>query len=209
MRTDELIADLAGRAAPVRPLPPPAARTLVWFTLALASAGLGFAVFGIRPGIDVLFGTPDFVFSGLLAILTALFGIFGALVLAIPGAERTAAPRVTTVTALVLWIGLLVWTVALAGTGLSGVSHWYVCFVRVAAIALIPGIGILVMLNRAMPVRHRWAGGLALTGATAIGALAIQFICPIPDAAHALVGHLAPVLCAGLAGTVIGRRRDR
>ena len=39
----------------------------------------------------------------------------------------------------------------------------------------------------------------------ATGALAIQLICPLDDAAHALLGHLGPVLVIGALGAVAAR----
>ena len=208
MRTDDLIADLAGRAARVRPLPPPGTRTLAWFTMAIASAGLGVTVFGARSGVDALLADSEFLLTGMLAFGTALFAIFSALVLAIPGAERTPAPRVAAIVLVGLWATMLVSSIALAGVGMSGVSDWYVCFVRVAAIGLIPAAAVIVMIRRAMPLRTGWTNALALAGAAAIGAFAIQFICPLSDAGHSLLGHLGPVLMAAVAGAALGLKND-
>ena len=91
-------------------------------------------------------------------------------------------------------------TVLLTFHGLSGVSDWYVCAIRVAAIGLVPAVVLVAMVRRAAPLRLEWTGALALAGAAAVGSLAIQFICPVDDAGHALLGHLGPVLALAAAG---------
>jgi hypothetical protein len=209
MRTDDLIADLAGRVTPVRPLPAPGIRALAWFVVASACAGAGVAVFGARPNVDSLLTELDFLLAGILALGTTLLGALAALILSIPGAERTPALRAATIGVVALWVVMLGSSVALAGKGFSGISHWYVCFIRVMAIGLIPAMVIVVMLRRAMPLRTGWVSALAMLGAAAIGAFAIQFICPLTDAGHALVGHLGPVVVAGLAGAAMGTRWGR
>jgi len=56
------------------------------------------------------------------------------------------------------------------------------------------------MLRRAAPLRHGWTAALAMAAPAAAGAFAIQFICPLGDAAHALFGHFAPVVAAAVLG---------
>ena len=57
MRTDDLIADLAGRVTPVRPLPPPAVRALGWLVLAGLCAVAGVTVMDVEgQDADILFG---------------------------------------------------------------------------------------------------------------------------------------------------------
>ena len=51
MKTDDLIAELSKRATPVRPLPPPTIRVLVWSFVALGSAAAGILVFGAKPDL--------------------------------------------------------------------------------------------------------------------------------------------------------------
>src|SRR5690349_7789616 len=94
MRTDEVIADLAGRVTPVRPLRPPFIRALTWLVLAGVCVIAGVTVFGPRADVMVRVTQPDYVSIALLALsMTALSGVAG-LILAIPGAERTPLLRV-------------------------------------------------------------------------------------------------------------------
>jgi hypothetical protein len=202
MRTEDLIADLASRATPVRPLPSPAIRALGWLGIATGFALAGLAIFGPRPGLDVLIPQPGFVWTALLALATAMFAVVASLVLAIPGAERSPVLRGATVAIAGLWGMTLVLAIVRADHGLAGISHWYVCFIRVIAIGLVPAIALVGMLRRAAPLRPGWTAALAMAAAAAAGAFAIQFICPLDDAAHALFGHFAPVIFVAVLGAV-------
>ena len=209
MKTDDLIADLASRATPVRPLPAPGIRTLSWLAVAMASAAAGVLVFGTRPDLASLMRNQDFLLTSALALATAGLSSAAALVLAVPGAERSALIRGLPFAVLGMWTLTVTMTVLQASHGLSGVSDWYVCAIRVTAIGLVPAIVLVAMLRRAAPLRREWTGALALAGAAAAGALAIQFICPVDDAGHALLGHLGPVLAMGVAGATAAVRLFR
>jgi hypothetical protein len=206
MRTEELIADLASRAAPVRPLPSPGIRALAWGAVAIASAAAGVVVFGARPDVMAHASQSGFLWTGALALLTTAVAVVASLVLAIPGAERTLVLRATTLALLGVWLVTVIAAITRAGQGFAGVSHWYVCFIRVMAIGLVPAAVLVGMLRRAAPLSLAWTAALALTAAMATGALAIQLICPLDDAAHALLGHLGPVLAIGALGAVAARR---
>jgi hypothetical protein len=200
MRTDDLIADLASRATPMRPLPAPGIRALAWLALAIASAAGGVVLFGARPDLDVLVINRDLLMTSALALATAGLSSAAALVLAVPGAERSPLVRGIPFAVLGMWTLTALMTTLQAFHGLSGVSDWYVCAIRVAAIGFVPAIVLVSMLRRAAPLRLEWTGGLALAGAAAVGSLAIQFICPVDDAGHALLGHLGPVLALAAVG---------
>jgi hypothetical protein len=202
MRTEDLIADLASRAAPVRPLASPGIRALGWLGIAIVSGAAGLVVFGPRPGLDSLVTQPGFLWTAAIALATAVFAVIAALVLAIPGAERSPLLRGTTVAILALWAVTLATAIVRADHGFSGVSHWYICFVRVVAIGLVPAGAVIVMLRRAAALRPGWTGALAMAAAAAAGALAIQFICPLDDPGHALLGHFGPVVAVGAFGAL-------
>ena len=206
MKTDELIAHLASRAAPVQPLPSPAVRVLAWSAVAMASAAAGIVIFGARPDLDVMLGQPQFMWQLVAATVTASVAATAALVLAIPGSERSPALRGSSLTLGALWALMLVVFVVRDGHGFAGASHWSICFIRVIAIGLAPAIVLFGMLRRAAPLRIRWTSALAVTAAMAAAAIAVQIVCPIDDAGHALLGHFGPVLALGLIGAATARR---
>jgi len=194
MNTEQLIVQLAGRVTAVTPLAAPAARFLRWSFGALACAALGVAVFHVRPGLDGIIGRPDFVVTAVLAAGTAGVAAFAALVLAVPGAERSPALRVAAFALLTLWGGICVGAVMRSGHGLSDRIEWPICFLRVVAIGLVPGGWLFAMLRRAAPLRRGAASALAALAAMAIGSGAMQFICPLDAPGHALLGHYGPSL---------------
>src|SRR5262245_64481949 len=98
MRSEDLISQLASRVLPVQPLPPPWVRVAAWSGLALACAAIGIAVFGPRSNLQSAAGDPGFLLLAALAAGTGAFAASASLVLAVPGAERSPALRVSAVT---------------------------------------------------------------------------------------------------------------
>lgn len=206
MRTEELIAQLAGLAEPVRPLPPPWLRAIAWSGAAILSAAAGVAIFGVRSDIAIVIRQPEFVWLAVVVLATAAFAVTAALVLAVPGAERSPILRGSTLLLAGLWAVMLVDAIVRTGHGFAAVADWYVCFVRVTGMALVPAVLLFGMLRRAAPLRIAWTSGLATMSATAVGAVAIQFICPLSDPGHALLGHFGPLIVFGSVGAAAARR---
>jgi len=209
MKTDELIAQLASRAAPVRPLPSPAVRALAWSAAAALSAVAGIVIFGPRPDLDHMLSQPQFMWPLVAAMVTAAVAAGASLLLAIPGSESSPVLRGASVTMGALWLLMLAVFVARAGNGFAGISHWPICFIRVIAIGIAPAVVLFRMLRRAAPLRLTWTSALAAAAAMAAGAIAVQIVCPVDDAAHALLGHFGPVLVVAILGAATARRMFR
>jgi len=207
MSTDDLIQTLVADAGPVRPLRTPAVRTLAWAGVAAASLGAGLVVFGLRPDLDEVSRQSRFLWISALAAATAGLSAHRSLVMAIPAAERWPMLRLIAVGSVAAWTATLAWTAGATDVASIGPDrHWPACVSRIAGMALLPALTLVAMIRRAAPLQRVWTSACALTGAAAAGALAIQAICPIDDAAHALRGHLAPVLLAGVLGALTARR---
>ena len=69
-----------------------------------------------------------------------------------------------------------------------------------------PGWVLFAMVRRAAPLRRAWSGALATLAAVGISAAATQFICPLDDPAHQLVGHVLPVAVLSVLGAFVGHR---
>jgi hypothetical protein len=206
MSTEDLIAELARDAAPVRPLPSPGMRAIAWSAVALAAWATGIVVFGARDDLAASLEQSGFLWTAVIATAACVFAAMSALVLAIPGAERSRVLRTSTVALVGGWAAGMSIAVLRAGGGFAGASDWPVCFVRVLAIGLLPGIVLWRMLLRAAPLRPAWTMALAAIAATAAGAMTIQFVCPQTNPAHLLLGHVGPVLVMGWAGAASARR---
>lgn len=209
MRTDDLIVQLARSAGPVVPLPPPMQRLWWWTAGAAAATIMGVVLIGVRADSGTMVGQAVFLAMIGVTVTTALLSAAAALVLSVPGAERTPAQRWAPLVAGSAWAALLLVSVLSGGSAFDRIVAFPVhagCVAQITALALVPGWVIFAMLRRAAPLRHRWSGGLAALAALALAAAGTQFICPVNDPAHLLVGHLAPVAALALGGPLIGAR---
>ena len=207
MKTEDLIADLAQRVTPVRPLAPPGVRVLRWLPLAAGCGVAGVMLFGARPDVLDRLTQPDYLAIALLALMTSIVGVSTTLVLAVPGAERRPVLRMLTLTLLGGWTVTLLWAVWNGGHGLpvSSDRHWPVCFARVFLMSAIPAFVLFVMVRRGIPLRLGWTAAMAAAGAASVGALAAQLVCPIDDPGHGFLGHFVPVLA--MVGVGLSARR--
>jgi hypothetical protein len=209
VNTDDLIVQLSRAAGPVRPLSRPAVRLAQWTAMAVPVTVL--AVFVIGPRVDVwaTLREPAFVGLGVTTLVMALLAAASAFVLSIPGAERSPFQRVLPLGAGALWILILVILLTTSGDPIQRVLvlpvHW-TCVSEIAGIGVVPGWALFAMLRGAAPLRLAWSAALASLAAVGLGAAATQFICPIDDPAHHLVGHVLPVAVLAGLGALAGRR---
>ncbi|HEX5069362.1 MAG TPA: NrsF family protein [Vicinamibacterales bacterium] len=215
MRTEDLIVDLAWRVTPVRPLARPAVRAFRWLIVAGTCVVLGIGIFGARGDVTTRLIQADYFWTVALALILAIVAAVTSLTLAIPGAERRPALRITAVALLCVWALTIVWSVIRAGHGLPIATdpHWPVCFARVFLVAAIPAYVLAVMVRRAFPLRPGWTAAMISAAAASAGALMTQLACPLDDPGHGLLGHFVPVLALiamGLSAKAVvgGARRE-
>jgi len=211
MRTEDLIADLAGRVTPVRPLRRPGVRALGWLALASACGAVGLTFFGARADVLVRLAQPDYLWIAALALTMSILGVISSLVLAIPGAERGPQLRLFALALLGSWTVTMVWAIVTGGEGLpiSTDPHWRVCFARVVAVAAVPACALFVMARRGLPLRRGWTAAMATAGAASMGALVTQLACPLDDPGHGFLGHFGPVLVMIVIGLAARRLMAR
>ena len=109
MLTEDLIRQLASDLQPIRRLRPVAIRALGWLVLALASLGGVMLMMGVRRDLGDAVDGLDFAVEATLLIVTAWSAAVGALIVSIPGAERTRLVR---------------WVPILAGLAAGTVGAW-------------------------------------------------------------------------------------
>jgi hypothetical protein len=209
VRTDELIVQLAREAGPVQPLAPPSVRLARWTAAAVPMSALGVIAFGPRGDVLTAIHQPVFVGLAVASLVTALLSAAGAFVLSVPGAERSPLQRVMPLVAGSLWALVLVVLLITGGDPVRRVLDFPLhpaCVIEIAAVGVVPGWALFAMLRRAAPLRRAWSAGLATLAAVALGAVATQFICPLDDPAHQLVGHVLPVAFLAVFGAIAGRR---
>lgn len=199
---DCLVDALADGLRPVRRLPAPGIRALVWCAAALG-AGLALMPFADLDALHLRMAVPDLRYAALGAVLTALAATLAAFQTSVPG--RSASWALLPLAPAALWIG---------ASGLGCLRDWSVagaeepgaggCFVFLLGVSLPLSIGLVLMLRRACPLRPNLTAALAgLAAAAASAALLVPFH-PHDATATDLALHLAAVLLViganGLAG---------
>ena len=209
MKTDELIVELARSAGPVRRLPSPSIRLARWTAATVPLMVLAVLVIGPRKDVMAAISAPAFLAMAMVTLSTALLSAASAFVLAIPGAERSWWQRALPLLAGGVWTLALWYLLTIEGAAVVRLLAWPVhvtCLIEIAGLSLVPGWALFAMLRRAAPLQRAWSGALAALAAAAIAAAATQFICPVDDPAHQLVGHLLPVMVLSLLGAIGGQR---
>jgi hypothetical protein len=170
---------------------------------------LGVIVIGPRADVVSVMSQPAFLGIAVATIGTSLLSAASALVLGIPGAERTIWQRALALMAGGLWVLALVYLLTTEGAAVRRLLQWplhWGCVIQIAGLSVVPGWALFAMLRRAAPLERAWSGALATLAAVAIAAAATQFICPLDDPAHQLVGHVLPVAALAMLGAIAGQR---
>jgi hypothetical protein len=202
--TDELIASLAAKAAPVRPLASPLRRAGLTLALLLAAGAALVLLWGDSAALARRYAgreTLMMVEMGAM-VLTAASAVTAAFVLSIPGGSRRwmLAPLAP----FAAWIGLS--GVGCLGTAGIGALHSADCLLFILGASLAVGTPLLWRLARARPIDPlpvALTGGL---GAAALAALLLQFFHPFAVTFVDLGVHLTAVLLVVAVVTVARRR---
>ena len=207
MRTvEDLIVDLSSRATPVKPLPSPSIRFVQWFAVAAPIAIAAVAVFGPRADIGHAIRQPMFVLIAGLTFAAAAFGGVAALVLAVPGALRSAGLRLTAFWLLGAWGLVLAILLMRAGIAFPSDPHWPACALRILVVGALPAWMLVAMIRRGAALRPAAAGEMAAIAAMGMAAVAVQIACPFDAPSHLIRGHFLPVMVLTIAGAWIGPR---
>ena len=207
MRTEDLIQELASDARPVTRLQPVARRLLAWVVLAAVSFAVVLFLMGVRRELGDSGDRADFAFEAALLIITAMSAAVGALVISVPGAERSPLVRwapIVAATASVLWAaGELVYAAA-TGAPTGRLTFAWHCVYKTSCVGAVPGIALFLMVRRAAPTRAMWAGLLAVLATAAVGVLGANVICPNDRPLHMLLWHVAPLMLFAAIGAALG-----
>jgi len=209
VKTEDLIIQLARSLEPVKPLPAPSVRLARWIALSLLIGGIGVLAIGARADLGEAVREPAFAGLAMLTLATGIAAAASALVLSVPGAERSTAQRGIPLLFVAGWAASLTAMLVSGGQAIARVTALPIhlaCVIEIAGFALISGWVLFRMLRRAAPLRRDWTAMLAALAATALGAMAAQILCPLDDPAHHLVGHLAPTALITMLGASAGYR---
>lgn len=213
---DLLIQRLVSDLKPIRRVPPPMLRALIWLA-AVAAIAIGLAAFADLNAVwQRITATPDLWLAVLGSTLTTVLAVIAAFELSLPDAPRgwAALP----LPAAALWVAasgfgcLRTWIVP--QTHVAALSEARDCLIFIIALSVPLSALLLAMLRRACPLYPGLAtavGGLAVAAAAAT---LLNFFHPYDAAATDLAVHAAAVVVVvaanrGLGGRIFARRPDR
>src|SRR5690349_16191817 len=202
-----LIGDLSADLKPVRPLPPPWLRAVVWLVVVIVVAALLVATRTLLPALGTIGNDPFMVPGAYASLATAILAAIAAFELSLP--DRSDAWALLPLPALVVWIALnglgCLATLAIPGTQTTP-FQFTVCLSLLLAISLPLAAAMIFMVRRARPLRPMRVavlGGLAAAGAAATLLILIH---PHDSAVLDLAAHgVAVALIIGLNVLLGGR----
>lgn len=179
-------------------------RALGW-ALVLASIAVAAVIFQSIGGLAHAAKRP---FTISLALASGWTVIAIALSWLVLGKRQSAArsPMICAVAALAAPVLLFGWMDVFSGTYIEPFTRvGYRCFAYTLLIAALP-LGSFLLLRRAIEPRAPAALGAAAGAACAAwGGVVIDLWCPLTNAPHVLVGHVAPLVTAIVVGATLGR----
>ena len=194
--TDDLIAQLAASAAPVKRLLPPMTRALTWL---LAIAAITAIPVMLKSDLQVWgrrASDPRMALELIATLATGVAGVIAAFHLSVPG--RSGRWALLPLPFALVWMsatGVGCWqTLAEQNHRGWGLFQSSDCFV-VLMIAGIPMAGLLLLsLRRARPLQPRLVAAVGAAGVAGLAAFVLQFFHPFDVTVMDLGAHLAGLL---------------
>jgi len=209
IETEALIADLAGRNRPVRPLARPWVRATLWLAIALPSALLVMVTITTHGDWTSRLLLRRVIGEEVFALSTGLLAAVAAFTSVVPGCNRRVL--LLPLVPLLLWLGGLgqssvrEWLqLTSQGFGFSMRSEW-VCLPATIMAGAVPAIAMTVMLRRGAPLTPRLSfllGGLAAAGLGNLGVCVTHH--PYGNM-FVVVWHLAIVVALTVISGSVGR----
>jgi hypothetical protein len=205
---DRLIRALAANLAPVRPLSPPALRTLLWLILVAAIAA-ALAIFADTAAMwHRMTATPDMWVAALGAIATMATAAFAAFEVSLP--DRSRAWALLPLPAAALWVGAsglgCMRGYVLPGTHAAAIGETRDCLVFIIGLSVPLSAVLIVMLRRAYSLSPPLTAALAGLASAAAAATLLNFFHPFDAAATDLAVHAAAVAIVVAAAWAFGAR---
>jgi hypothetical protein len=208
IETERLIERLAAELRPVRPLRPPLVRAGLWLAFALVVVAAIVWSHGLRPDLLERFARPDVRLEWFASLLTGVLAAVATFYLSLP--DRSARWALLPLPGLALWLatlgyGCLLDWFAYGPDGLvPGVS--FACFQSIVATSIPLGLGLLLMVRHAGPVRPTLT---TTTGALAVAALAasgLSLYHHVDAAIMVLIWHVGTIAIVVAVGHFTGPR---
>jgi hypothetical protein len=189
-----LIGDLGADLKPVRRLPPPWLRALIWLGAVLILAALLVATRTLLPALGIVGNDPFMLPGAYASLVTAVLAAVAAFELSLP--DRSDAWILLPLPPLAVWVALnglgCLATLAVPGAQTTP-FQFMVCLSLLVAISLPLTIAMIVMLRRTRPLRPLRVGILGGLAASAAAATLLILIHPHDSAVLDLAAHAVAV----------------
>ena len=205
---DRLIGALVADLRPVRPLLPPALRTLIWLML-VAAVAIGLAMFAdVAAMWRRVAAIPDMWLAVLGSIATMATAAFAAFELSLP--DRSRAWALLPLPAAALWVGAsglgCMRVDVLPGTHVAGFGETRDCLLFIIGLSVPLSAALIVMLRRAYSLAPPLTAAMAGLASAAAAATLLNFFHPFDAAAADLAVHAVAVLIVVAAARAVGSR---
>jgi hypothetical protein len=204
MNHDELIAQLAEQATPVRRAPHP----FMLFTVWLACAGIYIAAaiswFGVRSDLVTMLHTP--LYLGEIALLATIIisCALSSALLGYPDLYQKPRLLLSPVIVFILLVGVMVlsWQ---GNPDATAPDHGLSCTLHITLMSLLPAVVLFYGIGKLACTHSAKAGICALLTSFSIGALIARLGEQTDSITHIAIWHYLPMLGVALVGTLLGR----
>jgi len=205
---DRLIGVLAADLRPVRRLPPPALRTLVWLIL-VAAVAAALALFSDLAGTwQRLTASADMSLAAIGATATAAAAAFAAFSLSLP--DRSRAWALLPLPPAALWLGAsglgCLRAYVLPGTHVAALGETRDCLLFIIGLSVPLSAALMIMLRRGYSLAPPLTAAMAGLAAAAAAAALLNFFHPFDAAATDLAVHAVAVTLVVIAARALGSR---
>lgn len=208
METAELIGVLARTVRPVKRLPSPGLRALIWLALSLAYTGAVLLAVGARPDIAAKLKDARFLVETGAAFATAILAAMAAFCAGCPGHPRLA--RLAPLPALLLWLASLgmdswkAWAQVLPDNLVIAFDPLYLS--GILLIGAVPGLLIFAMIRQGAPMAPAITMALAALATTALGAATLRLLDPQDAIITVMMCQFGSAALLSTFGALSGRR---
>jgi hypothetical protein len=207
METNELIARLAADAMPVRRLPSPSTRMLLWLAISLPAVAAVIALMPVAVDLARALADRQFLIEETATLATALAAAVAAFCSVVPGYDRKIL--LLPLVPLAIWLATLGqgclqdWVRANAG-GLELRPDWD-CLLPASLIGIVPMIAMVIMLRRGAPLLPRATLALGALAVAALGNFGLRLFHLGDASIMVLFWHFGSVGVLSVIAAAIGR----
>ena len=207
MDTERLIQTLVDTAKPVRPLPRPWVRSILWLAIAIPYMALVVYVMSPRADLMVKLTETRYLVEQFAALATGIAAAIAAFATTIPGYSRKAL--LLPIPPLAIWLGslgqgCLSTLIQFWPNGLSLQPDWF-CFPAIVLVGAIPAVAMVAMLRRGAPLMPCTTVTLGALAAAGLGNFGLRLFHPQDASLMVLVWQFGSVFILTAVSGCMGR----